>query len=154
MDGYPWVSEVAVFSAPGIAGIPAGRSGNFSLILCSATEAASVRILCASSLAFSKLIVSPVLWPASIMMPLSRLPICPSSRSASGNMLAMPVLTVRKTPTAGASVDTTSPSSLTVFSLSTICSRAKRACIIIFSIFRTSASSLAKTLARGMSCLL
>jgi len=145
---------VAVFSALGIAGIPAGRSGNFSLIFCSATEAASFRIFCASSLADSKFMVRPVLCPASIMMPLSRLPICPSSRSASGNMLDMPVLTVRRTPTAGASVETTSPSSLTVLSLRTICSSANRACIIIFSIFLTSASSFAKTLARGMSCLL
>ena len=116
--------------------------------------AASVRIFCASSFAFSKFIVKPVLCPASIMIPLSRLPICPSSLSASGNMLAIPVLTVRSTPTAGASVETTSPSSLTVLSLSTICSSARRACMIIFSIFRTSASSLANTLALGMSCLL
>jgi len=145
---------VAVFSAPGMVGIPAGRSGNFSLIFCSATVAASFSIFCASSLAFSKFMVRPVLWPASIIMPLSRLPICPSSLSASGNMLDIPVLTVRRTPTAGASVETTSPSSLTVFSLSTICSSASRACIIIFSIFLTSASSFANTLARGMSCLL
>ena len=147
-----WVSGVAVFS--GNADIPAGRSGNLSLIFCSATVAASVRIFWASSFAFSKLIVRPVLCPASIIIPLSRFPICPSSLSASGNMLAIPVLTVRSTPTAGASVETTSPSSDTVLSLRTICSSAKRACMIIFSIFRTSASSLANTLALGISCLL
>jgi len=123
------------------------------LIFCSATVAASVRIFCASSFTASKLSVIPEPCPASIMIPLSMLPISPSSFSASGNTLTNPALTERRTPTAGPSVDTTSPSSDTVRNLNTICSRASLAFMIRRSILRTSASSFAKTFARDVSCL-
>jgi hypothetical protein len=72
----------------------------------------------------SKLRVIPLPWPASIMIPLSMFPISPSSFSASGNTLVNPERTLRSTPTAGPSVETTSPSSDTVRNLSVICSNA------------------------------
>jgi len=133
--------------------MPGGRSGNLSLIFCSATVAASVRILLASSLTVSKLRVIPEPWPASIMMPLSMLPISPSSFSASGKTLTSPALTDRSTPTAGPRVETTSPSSDTVRNLNVICSRASLAFMMRRDILRTSASSLANTFARAVSCL-
>jgi len=134
-------------------GIPGGSSGNLSLIRCSATVEASVRILVASSFTVSKLSVIPEPWPASIIMPLSMLPISPSSFSASGKTLTSPALTERRTPTAGPNVETTSPSSDTVRNLNTIDSRASLAFMISLSILRISASSLAKTFARAVSCL-
>ena len=136
----------------GVDGIPGGRSGNLSFIFCSATVAASVRIFDASSFTVSKFSVIPEPWPASIMIPLSMLPISPSSLSASGNTLTKPALTERRTPTAGPKVDTTSPSSDTVRNLNVICSSASLAFIINFDIFRTSANSLANTFARALSC--
>ena len=129
-----------------------GRSGNLSLIFCSATVAASVRIFDASSFTVSKFSVIPLPWPASIMIPLSMLPISPSSLSASGNTLVKPALTERRTPTAGPRVETTSPSSETVRNLNVICSSASLAFIINFDIFLTSASSFANTFARALSC--
>lgn len=129
-----------------------GRSGNLSLIFCSATVAASVRIFEASSLTVSKLSVMPLPWPASIMIPLSMLPISPSSFSASGNTLTNPDRTDRSTPTAGPSVETTSPSSDTVLNLNVICSRASFAFMMSLLIFLTSASSFANTFARALSC--
>jgi len=123
-----------------------------SFIFCSATVAASARIFDASSFTVSKFNVIPLPWPASIMIPLSMLPISPSSLSASGNTLVKPARTERRTPTAGPSVDTTSPSSDTVRNLKVICSRASLAFMISFDIFLTSASSLANTFARALSC--
>jgi len=146
------VEDLSPIALVGIPGIPGGSSGNFSLILCSATVEASVRILAASSLTVSKLRVIPEPCPASIIIPLSMLPISPSSFSASGKTLTSPARTERRTPTAGPSVDTTSPSSDTVRNLNTICSRASRAFIINLSILRISASSLAKTFALAVSC--
>ena len=124
-------------------GIPGGRSGKFEFTLCSATVAASFRILLASSLTLSKLSDPPELVPASNIKPLSMLPISPSSFSASGNTPHIPTLTLRSTPMHGPRVETRSPNSVTVLILSVTWSSARRAFMISFAILRTSASSVA-----------
>jgi len=133
-------------------GVAPGRSGNLSFILCSTTVAASASMPLASSFALSKFSVSPLLCPASIIIPLSMVPICSSSLPASGKTPTIAPRMPPSTPTMGASAPTMSPSSLTVFSLRVIWSKASLACITVFSVFRISASSLENTLACCTSC--
>lgn len=121
--------------------IPGGRSGKFALTRCSATVAASARIFEASSLTLSKFKDMPLEVPASNIKPLSMLPMSPSSPSASGRTPPKPELTLRRTPMQGPSVETTSPSSDTVFMRSETWSSARRAFMTSLLILRISASS-------------
>lgn len=124
-------------------GMPGGRSGKFALIFCSATMAASESIFVASSLTELKLSDIPLPCPASSITPLSMSPISLSSFSAAGRIPPIPEFTLRSTPMHGPSMDTTSPSSVTVFILRFIWSRASLAFMIILDILRISASSVA-----------
>ena len=128
-----------------------GISGSSLLIFFSTASAASCRIFWESSFAASTLMLSSSPCLESMITPWSRSPISPSSLSAAGKMSVSPLLTLRSTLIVGARLLTASPKSITVLSLSAVCSSASRAYMMAFSILRISASSFARTLARVMS---
>jgi hypothetical protein len=84
----------------------------------------------------------PVIWPTSAIIDVSWAPISPSAPCASGTASPRVALTFLITPIAGAIVAAKSPMSVTVCSRVVICSSAIFDCVTIFSILRTSASSL------------
>src|SRR5919198_1202889 len=131
---------------------PIGTSGKFSLILCSATALASVKILSTSSqLASNSNDLLPML-PTFIIMSLKAPLIWPNSTSTSGVIPDNPDLTLVNAPIAGAITIITSPISIVDSNLICICSVAIFNCEIILVAFLICVNSLDITLLCCTSC--